>query len=244
MDRLVLRDAEGRAYCGRCGATRNSRGVLFADLGSPEQGVRGHLKTCRGRQGLEDKKAELAARLAAPPLPVPDREPVFIPAETARLQPAGSRSQPARMPYSPTPYRSTLAGHQPADAVHQRLAGLEAQFSVFRDQVTLARHESDRYREIAEDALLLAGNHEPHLALAAAENDSVAPVVYVLGAVVAFGLLGWALGIFGGDTPEESRPVMGTARPGTAGAPGIGNLLDVGSKVLGFVKNARGAFKV
>lgn len=244
MERLVLQDGEGRAYCGRCGATRNARGELFSELSKPEQGVRGHLKTCRGREGLEAKKAELAARLSGPPLASPDRLPASQPVETARMQPVPSRSQPASASYRPVPFSPGAKNHfLPAVADEKRFADLQGQINELRDQVTLARHESDRYRQIAEEALTLAGNHEPHLALAAAKEASVSPIVYVLGGIAAATVIALAAGMFGGAT-EDDAATMGRSNPSTRPSLGLGNAIDVGSKILGLVKNARGAFKV
>lgn len=246
-ERLVKVDLEGRAYCGRCGATRNADQELFQSKKEPHQAVRGHLKTCRGRRGVEEDKALLAARLTEPGPVLPDREPAAQPAESARQQPVASRWQPAVSLYKPVSYRPMLgAPPQPAGAYDQRLADLEAQVYDLRDQVTLSRQESERYREIAQDALALAGNHEPHLALAAAENASVSPVLYVLGGIAAAGVLGWALGLFGGNT-EVIEPKMGSRNQQQSASRangGLGDLLSTGSQIASLVKNVRGALRL
>lgn len=82
MDHLVLRDGLGNLYCGKCFSTRSAKGLPWAN----DQAVRAHLKHCRGKQGLEDRKAALLSRLAGsspvvpPPVPV---LPQVLPEESA-----------------------------------------------------------------------------------------------------------------------------------------------------------------
>lgn len=243
MNRLVLKDAQGQTYCGKCGATRNARGISFSQLPNPEQGVRGHLKTCRGVAGVEERKRDLLAQIDAPPSTPPTR-PTPLPAQSARQQPADSRWQPAVAIYRP-PHRAALAGPvQPAGALDHPSPSVQAELAELRDALTLERHEKERYRAIAEEALALATNHEPHLALAGAANSQVSPLVYVLGGAAALGLIGWALGLFDTADAEPTPALRGRHQPSRPSlGSGLGNVLDVGSKVLGFVKNARGAFK-
>lgn len=235
----VLFDTDGRAYCGRCGATRNARGVGFSELADPKQAVRGHLKTCRGAQGIVEERASLAARLAGPPPAAPHREPSVQPLKSARLQPAGSGSQPAVAPYMPRPFR--MAAPLPAAELEERF-GAEAEL---RDRLTVAVQEKEHYRKIAEDALALRDNHDPHLALAAAQAAQTPPIVYVLGGAAALGLIAWALGLFdggGGDPRPTIRGRESYARGSDGG--GLGNVLSTASQMLGVVKNVRGAFRI
>lgn len=242
MPNWAVHHPDGSWSCRDCG--RSSRSL---------DGVRGHRRSCPGRAGLE---ANLGAIRTRNQTPVPivaqadansshlsGSQPTAQSAAQSAVQPLGASREPRYRPYAAQLSPAELAQRDAAQAVQEECPGC----ADLRRQLQL---RDERIDQLSQDVAYVAEVTTNSLGHLGQGQESGTPwYVYAGGAVAVLGGLAWAAGLFGGD-PEPEPVNLGRARVVPSKSNGenktmkdVGDVLSVGSKLMGLVKNTRGAFK-
>ncbi len=272
MASKIMRDGNGLLFCAKCGGTRSKLGVLWRNENAVLAHLkhcRGQAGLAQERQEIRAKLAAVPIvtpdrALQQPAIPAiharppaaASQEPSAIAAIPAGIPAARTQDFPqaeARMSGSvraaetAIPPRSAYqpAGMMPAASALQGFV-TQAEYDRLYDDYNLTLIERDEALQLAETSISHNENHTPHLALAQAQQDSSSWLPWALGIGVV-SLIVYGVASASDEQPEPSpRPGPSMRGRGSAkgSAPGVGALLDLGSKGLNFFSKARGAFKI